>query len=174
MSLVPLIDVKSRKMKKKKTKEEPKEEPKEETKEETKEATKEEPKEETKEETSLIPVDLESPEKTECSPPKNLLDFKSNLCKKHIVILKSMTEIPNNFLANCEELETLELHTGVTSISEFAFYNCINLKKIKINGSYKKYDESLEENRFPDSLISIGRNAFGNCKSLVTLNLIEL
>ena len=52
-------------------------------------------------------------------------------------------------------IKTVTINNGVTSIGEYAFYNCIELKSITI----------------PDSVTSIGRSAFSGCKGLSSITI---
>ena len=51
--------------------------------------------------------------------------------------------------------DELEYFTGLTSISDYAFENCVNLSSIS----------------FPDGITSIGRQAFRECNSMVTFDI---
>lgn len=58
----------------------------------------------------------------------------------------------SNFKEN-EDIETVIINNGVTSIGSWAFYNCFGLKSVTI----------------PDSVTSIGHSAFRGCTSLINV-----
>lgn len=78
------------------------------------------------------------------------------------------TEIPwyNNYYFDIEDIETVVIEDGVTSIGDYAFFNCSNLTRISIAESVTRIGESAFrncENYFvdiPESVTSIGRDAF--------------
>lgn len=57
--------------------------------------------------------------------------------------------------ANCEDLTSINLPKGVTSIGDGAFYGCTSLTSISL----------------PDKLASIGMEAFGYCSNLEEISL---
>lgn len=67
-------------------------------------------------------------------------------------------------------LSSVILPNGVTSIGEFAFYNCSNLTSVTIPDTVTEIDdyafewcEKLSEITLPDSVLKLGSGAFYNC-----------
>lgn len=73
-----------------------------------------------------------------------------------IILPESITAIESGALAG-SEIEEIVIPEGVTTIGDYAFYGCRNLKRVQL----------------PQSLLSIGRGAFANCVSLSQINLAE-
>ncbi len=101
------------------------------------------------------------------------------------------------------DFKTVDIKSGVTSIGEFAFYKCKNLKSITIPDSVTSigerafcyctaltditipealtsigiwvfaYCESLKSIIIPNSVVSIGTYAFNNCDSLTSINITD-
>lgn len=76
--------------------------------------------------------------------------------------------------------ETVKLSPNVSSIAEFAFYNCGNLKSIDIPESVTRIGESafygcssLENVTIPESLTSIEKEIFSNCNSIKNIIIPE-
>ena len=64
----------------------------------------------------------------------------------------TMTEIVKYSFANCPKLKWVKLPQGLTTISEFAFYNSVALEQI--------------EPFLPDTVTTIRQEVFANCKAL--------
>ena len=79
-----------------------------------------------------------------------------------------------------KETKYIQIPKGVTSIGNYAFYNCNNLTSITIPKSVTSIGEcafesckSLTSITIPDSVTSIGDYAFKNCKSLTSITIPE-
>lgn len=93
-------------------------------------------------------------------------DFITELDLRYNLKLKSL-------FCQDTQLTTVLLPNTLTSIGQFAFYNCSNLTEIhlpasltSIGDSAFRYCDNLTEINFPDNLTSVGRYAFWNCYSL--------
>ena len=81
---------------------------------------------------------------------------------------------------NGELVTDLVIPDGVTSISNYVFYNCTDLKSVTIPGSVTSIGEGafygctdITSINIPNSVEIIGDYAFANCTSLKTLNVPE-
>ena len=72
-----------------------------------------------------------------------------------MAIPDSVTSIGEYAFYNCKSLTSVAIPDSVTSIGEYAFYNCRSLTSVTI----------------PDSVTSIGDDAFSNCKSLTSVTI---
>lgn len=78
---------------------------------------------------------------------------------------------------NCDTLATISIPSGVTKISPYLFYECDKLNSVEILGSITEigkcafYQTALTRITLPDSLTSIGANAFEHCKSLKAVDI---
>ena len=82
------------------------------------------------------------------------------------------------YLNDSEITELLIIPHGVTTIGDYAFYNCGSLTSVEIPnsvtsiGNYAFYGcRSLTSIIFPNSISSIGDNAFYNCSSLTSIQI---
>ena len=66
-----------------------------------------------------------------------------------------ITSISNYTFWNCSELTSIIIPDSITSIGDSAFYNCSGLTSITI----------------PNSVTSIGQSAFGNCSELTSITI---
>jgi len=67
----------------------------------------------------------------------------------------SVVSISNEAFLNCNQLTSVVVNEGITSIGEFAFYRC----------------ESLKSANMPISVKEIGNRAFTDCQSLLSFNI---
>ena len=94
--------------------------------------------------------------------------------KKDLVIPSYVTTIYNYAFYNCANLTSVTIEDSVTNIGSYAFYNCANLTSVTIGdsvtniGSYAFYNcSSLTSIEIPDSVTSIGYSAFYSCSKLM-------
>lgn len=64
---------------------------------------------------------------------KNCISFKSQYTLKSIVIPEGITSIGNYAFYNCSGLTSITIPNSITSIEYMAFYNCNNLKAVHIS-----------------------------------------
>ena len=88
----------------------------------------------------------------------------------------SVTSIGDYAFYNCDSLTSVTIPDSVTSIDDYAFYHCDSLTSVtigdgvtKIGGGAFYYCSSLTSITIPDSVTSIGQRAFGGCESLETV-----
>lgn len=93
--------------------------------------------------------------------------------------LYDVTAIGEHAFDNSEKLTEINLPEGITVLKEYSFAHCTALKGIKlpatltdIKGSAFDYCAALESIRLPE-VINIGSSSFGNCTSLVDIDLGE-
>lgn len=86
--------------------------------------------------------------------------------------------IADQAFERCETVTSMVIPQSVTTIGYGAFYSCVNLKEVEINGAINEimastfWDcSSLERINIPQSVTSIGYYAFRNCSSLKTVTL---
>lgn len=120
--------------------------------------------------------------------PQNEKDFAPEQMKQdiHLLVGPNVKCIPSRFFF------PLGTHTGlhpkvssiefckdskVTSIGEYAFYNLEDIQTVylpsslKTIGEYAFYNMGIKELKLPDSVTTIGKNAFTFCDSLKNLKL---
>ncbi len=82
--------------------------------------------------------------------------YFNNIAYTDIVIPESITEIPKYCFRRFTQMQSVELHEGITKIGDEAFEDC-----------------KLEEITIPNSVIELGNNIFYNCSLLSDVNLPE-
>ena len=77
-----------------------------------------------------------------------------------------------------DQITTLVIGEGVTSIGGYAFWSCEGLESITLPASLKTIGKmafylcsKLESISIPDGVTSIGDEAFGNCSNLASINI---
>ena len=101
-------------------------------------------------------------------------EWRKQTCKEDSVI-------PNNMFNNgFRGLEELILPKNVKSIGDYAFEECVSLKKIEIHSSVKVIGSGafqnctdLESIELPETITSIGSGAFWQCNSLKSMSIPE-
>ena len=74
---------------------------------------------------------------------------------EHTIAISGLTSIGDSAFINCISLESVIIGNGVTSISDSSFASCSSLANVTIS----------------DSVMSIGSGAFGNCSSLISITI---
>ena len=97
---------------------------------------------------------------------------------KNTVIPSSVTSIGNYAFYNCYNLTSIELPDSITSIGNNAFSNCYNLTSIELPSSVTSignyafyYCYNLTSIELPSSVTSIGNYAFYYCYNLTSIEL---
>lgn len=87
-----------------------------------------------------------------------------------------VTSVGQYAFYNCTALKSVTLPEGLTSIGQYAFYNCIKLETVELPDSLQtigecafRYCASLPEVRIGSGIQSIGNHAFYNCDALETV-----
>lgn len=122
----------------------------------------------------IIPADLQSIGEYAFYGADNfsLLTYETNANDNTSKLPPELTEIrPYSFYNT--KLKAIEIPNSVTSIGEYAFYNCRKLTSVKISeyatsiGDYAFYDcDGLSAIIIPDHLTSIGNYSFQDCDYL--------
>ena len=84
---------------------------------------------------------------------KTLILYANGKEATSFTIPDSVTSIGDWAFYNCTSLTSVEIPDSVTSIGDYAFYNCTSLTSVEI----------------PDSVTIIGNDAFYNCTSLTSI-----
>ena len=89
-----------------------------------------------------------------------------------------LSDIP--WYSNRSKIRKVKIGNGVTSIGNFAFYECSNLTSVTISDSVTSIGEQAFSNcikltsmTLPDSVTSIGGGAFAGCNGLVRIDVEE-
>lgn len=82
-------------------------------------------------------------------------DYKGKSGITEIVLPKTVSEIDKFAFYNCRDLKKIKLSEKLKSIPQYAFANCTSLESIEI----------------PEGVTLIGKNAFENCKNLKSVTL---
>ena len=97
---------------------------------------------------------------------------------KKVVIENGVTSIGNFAFYNCTSLTSITIPDSVTSIGEWAFKECTSLPSITISSSVTSIEfgtfkgcSSLTSITIPDGVTSIGAYAFSYCTSLTSITI---
>ena len=93
-------------------------------------------------------------------------------------ILNTVTSIGNYAFYNCSKLTSITIPEGVTTIGDYAFYNCSALTSVTIGksvtsiGNYAFYNCSkLTSVTIPEGVTTIGDYTFYNCSALTSVTI---
>ena len=93
-------------------------------------------------------------------------------------ILNTVTSIGNYAFYNCSKLTSITIPEGVTTIGDYAFYNCSALTSVTIGksvtsiGNYAFYNCSKLTNvTIPERVTTIGDYTFYNCSALTSVTI---
>lgn len=92
--------------------------------------------------------------------------FSNNKTLKKVILPGTITEIPEKAFDGCENLEEIVIPSQLTTIRQEAFKNCRKLKKITLEKFVDRENNTYEDYY---GAITIGKSAFENCSSLVTI-----
>lgn len=112
---------------------------------------------------------------------KILLAYKGDMPAGTLLdIPNGITEIPEKFFKDYENLESVNIPQSIMSIGQSAFYGCTGLTSVTIPNSVTYIgDEAfnkcskLRSITIPNSVTSIGGSAFSGCKSLESVTIPE-
>ena len=97
---------------------------------------------------------------------------------KKVVIQEGVTSIGNFAFYNCSSLKSIEIPEGITSIGDYAFGYCSSLTSITIPYGVTSIGDgtfqgcdSLTSINIPGSVTSIGNSAFYDCSSMTSINI---
>ena len=95
-----------------------------------------------------------------------------------MTIPDSVTSVGDYAFYNCSSLASVTIPDSVTSIREYTFYGCSSLASVTIPNSVSSIGDyafescsSLASVTIPDSVTSIGKRAFYNCSSLKSVTI---
>ena len=92
--------------------------------------------------------------------------FSNNKTLKKVILPGTITEIPEKAFDGCENLEEIVIPSQLTTIRQEAFKNCKKLKKITLEKFVDRENNTYEDYY---GAITVGKSAFENCTSLVTI-----
>lgn len=101
----------------------------------------------------------------------------ADICK--VTVPQGVRKIPDGMFYACRSLEEIVLPDSVNEIGQFAFADCVRLKRLDFKSislhriGLSAFDgcSSLEEVIFPASIQELGNAAFCNCTSLKTVHM---
>ena len=109
---------------------------------------------------------------------KTLIQYAIGKSATSFEIPNSVTSIENYAFYDCDSLTSITIPNSVTSIGKSAFYDCDSLTSITIPNSVTSIGESAFEScdsltsiTIPDSVTSIGESTFYNCSSLTSITI---
>ena len=99
---------------------------------------------------------------------------------KHVMVRRTVKEIPYRAFEGCSKLETISLPDSIRTIDSGAFWGCRRLKSIEIPEGVKLIDssafygcESLKSIKIPASVGCVDYAVFNGCRNLVSIDVDE-
>ena len=109
---------------------------------------------------------------------KTLIQYAIGKTDSSFTIPDGVTSIGDYAFYNCDSLTCITIAENVTSIGDCAFYDCDSLTSVTIPDSVTSigssafwYCTSLTSITIPDSVTSIGEDAFYGCSSLASITI---
>lgn len=107
--------------------------------------------------------------------PKNLKTIETDAFMGNqfttIELPQGLETIEKRAFSNCQKLEFINIPSSVEKLKPWTFFNCYNLKEVKLNDGIKIIEKNafndcnnLEKINLPDSITSIGDSNFGETK----------
>lgn len=107
---------------------------------------------------------------------KTLIKYPEGKKDTEYIIPNSVTTIGNYAFYQCKQLTSITISNSVTSIGKWAFYDCNVLKSINIPDSVTSIGEfafdscsSSTSLTIPNSVTNVGQSAFSGCSSLTSV-----
>ena len=103
--------------------------------------------------------------------------YQYRLDFSNVTIDDGVTSIGNYAFYDCDNLISVRIPDGVTSIGKYAFGDCYTLTSVTFPdgltsiGDYAFYYSCLSDVSFPDSLKTIGESAFSDCYCLTSVTI---
>ena len=108
--------------------------------------------------------------------PDLLCDEMENLSS--ITIPNGVTTIGKTAFCTCTSLSSINIPNSVTSIGDMAFNNCSSLVSVTLGNGITSIGNNVFDNcssltsiKIPDQVTYIGNSAFYNCSSLTSINI---
>ena len=97
---------------------------------------------------------------------------------KNTIIPNSVTSIGDYAFYDCDDLTSIEIPNSVTSIGSYAFYNCDKITSIEIPNSVTSINnyafcncDGLTNIEIPNSITKINEGIFSSCNNLTTVTI---
>lgn len=106
------------------------------------------------------------------------LFLESSIRKVSFANCTSLTTIPTSTFSKCQNLTSVTLHSGISSIESYAFDNCKSLTGITLSSNLLTIGNDAFQNcsnlasiTIPSKVTSIGNYAFENCSKLASVSM---
>lgn len=121
-----------------------------------------------------------------------LIQYPAGSAEKEYIIPETAVKINSHAFSDCKNLEAVTISESVSDIDEYTFYATGSLSFISVRENNKKYSsdengvlfnkdksellqyppgKNSEEYTVPESVKTIGTNAFRNCNNLITVKI---
>ena len=99
---------------------------------------------------------------------------------RHVMVRRTVKEIPYHAFAGCSKLETVRLPDSIRAIDSGAFWGCKRLKSIELPEGVRMIDSSafygcasLTSIRIPASVTCVDYAVFNRCRNLTSIDVDE-
>ena len=126
----------------------------------------------------IVPAYSESGQKLSIATGSYSSPTFNGLVSSTVILQEGLTSVPNYAFYNCSSLSSITIPDGVISIGNYAFDGCSSLSSIILPDSVTSIGSaafrgcsSLSSINIPNGVKSIGDNAFDGCSSLSSINI---